>query len=437
MGCTASNSATNHTNTISINIGVETDTVDGFHDKYLLGAKLGRGAFAQVRLAIRTNSDVHRSERAVKILDLRDSKKDGQPSRSLQKAAHNEASLWAGIGSHPNSVRLYDVFYSAELCYMVMEKCASSLFHYLAEMPELNERSLGNIFLQMLVGLGHVHSARVVHRDVKPDNFLVGGEDGQTLKLADFGLSAMLPAEGKLMGVFGTAPFMCPEMLMGQGYDERSDVWSLGVIVYALLFGNFPYVPKEASSQAMKQAIVVGSPPAFEPSHRSAATPASRVRSESADGFVKTLLTRDPDQRLSAVEALNLTYMVMVTEDRHMIGSTVPSLRSMLHSAKKYGAFEVRDPSRETPLDGLLNKLHMAKHGTPVPEVVRSPDHSRSVKKQSLPPVVSRVPSQSSNREISEAGSCSTEAGSSTTSPRHSAFHKGSGWSKSTLMSSN
>merc|ERR1719353_856031 len=148
-----------------------------------------------------------------------------------------------------------------------MEKCASGLLQALEKMPEINERGLGTVFAQMLLGISHCHGAKVVHRDVKPDNFLVGGEGGQTIKLGDFGLSAIMPKQGKLPGVFGTAPFMCPEMLVGRWYDEKADVWSFAVIVYVLLFGLFPYMPKQQSSKAMKQAIIEGgsTPPSFEP----------------------------------------------------------------------------------------------------------------------------------------------------------------------------
>lgn len=307
----------------------------------------------------------------MKILDLRDKDKPEEVSSQLQKAAHKEATVWKALGNHPNCIRLHDLFLNNDFCYMVMEKCASGLLQALEKMPEINERGLGSVFAQMLLGISHCHGAKVVHRDVKPDNFLVGGEGGQTIKLGDFGLSAIMPKQGKLPGVFGTAPFMCPEMLVGKWYDEKADVWSFAVIVYVLLFGQFPYMPKQQSSKAMKQAIIDADPaPSFEPCISRSAAPNALMRSPDAVTLVRSLLNRDPEKRPSAEEALHMPWMSSAMRGDHMPGVDFPSLRPMLHSSKKVGAFEVRDPARDTNVDVLLNQLQMQKHGQPIPPTV-------------------------------------------------------------------
>jgi serine/threonine protein kinase len=141
-------------------------------------------------------------------------------------------------------------------------------------------------------------------------------------------------------------------------------VWSLAVIAYALLFGSFPYTPKEQSSKAMKKAIVDGVPPTFQPSAN-----AVQTRSDTAIEFVRTLLDRDAERRPTAVDALKTMYMVNAKDGNHMINSELPSLRPALFAARKAGAFEVRDPSRETPVDKVLSKLQVSQHGIPLPEV--------------------------------------------------------------------
>jgi serine/threonine protein kinase len=321
-----------------------------------------------------------------------------------------------------------------------MEKCESGLLQYLEAMPELSERTLAKVFLDMLMGTAHVHSVKVVHRDIKPDNFLVGGDNGKTVKLGDFGLSAMFPKPGtKLNGVYGTAPFMCPEMLDGKGYDEKSDLWSVAVVIYVLLFGNFPYIPKEQSSKGMKKAILDGAPPTFQPPGK--VTGNASYRTDSAITFVKTMLERDPETRPSANVTLNLPYMQGAQDNSHAVGMDLPSLRPMLHMAKKVGAFEVRDPSRETGIDSILNQLQLSKHGTPLPEVARGGGTDASKGRRG-----------SSDSKRGRSGSCDNQYGQYGQSNRSTAAsvsdmnssanssswgHRGSGWSKNTPGSGN
>jgi len=84
------------------------------------------------------------------------------------------------------------VVFGEDLCFMVMEKCSCGLYQALRNMPDVTERDLGNILAQMLQGISHCHSVNIIHRDVKPDNFLIGGKDCHTVKLTDFGLSAIV-----------------------------------------------------------------------------------------------------------------------------------------------------------------------------------------------------------------------------------------------------
>jgi serine/threonine protein kinase len=297
---------------------------------------------------------------------------------------------------------------------------------------ELSERFYGGIFVQMFKGIVHVHSLQVVHRDIKPDNYLVGGQDGQTVKLCDYGLSAILPKSGKLPGVYGTAPFMCPEMLSGRSYDEKADVWSLAALVYVLLFGNFPYMPKEQSSKGMKAAIVEGVPaPKFEPATK-LTKDNGHFRTENVVSFAKALLNRDPEKRPSAPAALTMEYMAASRENAHAKGVGLPSLRGCLHLAKKVGAFEVRDPSRETGIDSVLNTLQQERHGTSLPEVRPPPvkeHHSKRSKKVDAGGGVPNSWELGSNPSTACSGSDINSSQTSST-----AGFKGSIWSKGSSM---
>jgi serine/threonine protein kinase len=156
----------------------------------------------------------------------------------------------------------------------------------------------------ILQGINHIHNHGIVHRDIKAENFLCSQDDLHGIKLCDFGLSIMLPKSGKLSIISGTAPYMSPEMLNYEGYDAKTDVWSFGVIVYAMMFDEFPYMPDRTTSEAMKTTIRKGIPePRF-----------AKVSGENSGdaglkdlkAFAKRLLRRRPEDRPTALEALQL-----------------------------------------------------------------------------------------------------------------------------------
>jgi serine/threonine protein kinase len=164
----------------------------------------------------------------------------------------------------------------------------------------------------------------------------------------------------------------------------------------------------------MKKAIVDGVPPTFQPSAN-----AVQTRSEIATEFVRTLLDRDVERRPTAVDALKTTYMVNAKDGNHMIDSELPSLRPALFAARKAGAFEVRDPSRETPVDKLLSKMQVSQHGVPLPEVSSTKvtpqeciKKSRSTRSKKSSAESEAVTSCQSNMWDNSSISCDSSAGS-------------------------
>ncbi|CAK0796836.1 unnamed protein product, partial [Prorocentrum cordatum] len=163
------------------------------------------------------------------------------------------------------------------------------------------------------------HQARVAHRDVKPDNYLIC-PDGNTVKLCDFSSCALLPPNGSVAGEFGTAPFMSPEMLTAQ-HGLATDVYSYGVAAYFMLFGELPYIPERITSRAAKAATRAGVPaPRFlEPVP---GDPSGSV------GFCRGLLQRDPSQRCSAGDALGHSYFQVLFDAKK--GPAMPDTQSTL-----------------------------------------------------------------------------------------------------------
>jgi serine/threonine protein kinase len=328
---------------------------------------------------------------------------------------------------------MFDVFFDKLFCYMVMEKCDYSLFKAIDALPDINERSLGYVFVQMLSGISHCHSVNVMHRDIKPDNFLVSGEAGKlVVKLADFGLSAFIVKDGKMRSITGTAPYMCPEMLKGDGYDAKADVWSLGVIVYALMFGIFPYMPMERGTAAMKQLIMDGTVrPSFEQVKSRSTSSGSPVRSDTALSLVKALLARDPLERPTAKEALRLAWIKDSKRGLHMPGSDLPCLRHMFVAAQRVGLFSLRSGpaspvASDTPVDGLLKLPGLRRRssgGADVDSLLKQLQHDQHGDAEGLPmasaksaPLPATKDSQTLEMQMASAMSCTRASRRSRTS---------------------
>lgn len=305
---------------------------DAFQAQYKLGKKLGEGNFGQVRVAtVRSSKEV----RAVKIIDGRPpsyacSDGSGAADRTMEQA-RREAELMKLVAGHKHCLQLFATFECNSCFYVVMEMCQVSLMDRIDEVHRSGEGYLARLFRDILLGIAHVHSLNIVHRDIKPCNILFGGKDGETVKLCDFGMAEELPASGGFTAHCGTAPYMSPELVSMKSYDFKADVWSTGVTAYMLLYGVFPYMPKDEAPMSMKRAIYVGKPaPQFTPAPNAACS----GRALLAEQFVQALLTRDQRLRCTAEAALRLPFVEMV-KDMPSKGAEYPSLLTSCCNRKK------------------------------------------------------------------------------------------------------
>eukprot|EP00928_Gymnodinium_smaydae_P008037 TRINITY_DN12892_c0_g2_i1.p1 TRINITY_DN12892_c0_g2~~TRINITY_DN12892_c0_g2_i1.p1 ORF type:complete len:282 (-),score=26.13 TRINITY_DN12892_c0_g2_i1:8-853(-) len=258
---------------------------------YELGPALGRGAFGEVRMARKAHSQEHL---AVKI--TRVGNEEGELKQNRLKWSREEALLLSRVTGHPNCLMTFDFIHENLCSYLFMERCKSSLLQAIQTTPSTVDNDIIRILRQMLSAIAHCHGKGIAHRDVKPDNFMFGGENGETLKLCDFDLAKAIPEEGYMTGVCGTAPYMAPEIVCCTPYTERVDVWSVGVVAYRISFGRCPYVPKKKGSEAIKAMIRNGNP-------------APRFTSDERGSFLRKLMERSKDNRCSASDALQSKFL--------------------------------------------------------------------------------------------------------------------------------
>ena len=208
---------------------------------YVLGEKLGEGAFAKVRLA----TQIHIKEKcAVKILE----KKLLESSRDIQRLK-KEIKILKKL-RHKNIIQLYDIMESKRNLYFVMEYCkGGELFDYIVKKKRLKEPEACSFFQQIINGVEYLHIQGIIHRDLKPENLLL--DDNNHIKISDFGLSTFYSKNNYLQTACGTPSYAPPEMLEGHEYNgEATDVWSCGIILYAMLCGTLPF------SESKEQIIV-------------------------------------------------------------------------------------------------------------------------------------------------------------------------------------
>jgi predicted Ser/Thr protein kinase len=211
--------------------------------RYRIVREIGRGAMGVVYLA--TDPVIGRSVALKTLAFPPDLDESGRAERFERFAREARA---AGNLSHPGLVTVYDAGRDeAEgLCYLAMEYVAGrTLKQALAETGRLPVDRVLDIALRLSQALEHAHDRGVIHRDLKPANILLG-EDG-SVKIADFGVARMERSDLTRDGAsVGSPAYMSPEQVRGQPVDRRSDLFSLGVVLYEMLTGRRPFAGQDA-----------------------------------------------------------------------------------------------------------------------------------------------------------------------------------------------
>eukprot|EP00581_Thalassiosira_minuscula_P016918 CAMPEP_0183712476 /NCGR_PEP_ID=MMETSP0737-20130205/7589_1 /TAXON_ID=385413 /ORGANISM="Thalassiosira miniscula, Strain CCMP1093" /LENGTH=1146 /DNA_ID=CAMNT_0025941093 /DNA_START=245 /DNA_END=3681 /DNA_ORIENTATION=+ len=272
------------------------EVYEGVHD----GPVLGSGISGIVRKVKHRATQV---SYAVKCLDLAliDSE---EGLKQLKEEIYIMCQL-----DHPNIVRLEEVYESHSEIYLVQEVCkGGELFDRLDEQPDYHytEAQCARLVKQMLSSVRYIHNKGIIHRDLKLENFLFSEMDGNSeLKMIDFGLSKHFTFGEVHHEAVGTPYTVAPEVIRGS-YDERCDLWAIGVITYLLLSGEPPFGGCGGPETLMQvRDNILRGDFQFEPED------IWRTYSQEAKDFIKSLLVVDPTSRPTARQAKESKWLKM------------------------------------------------------------------------------------------------------------------------------
>ena len=212
-------------------------------NRYEILELIGKGGMAFVYKA-----RCHRLNRYVAIKILKD---DLAGDEEFKRRFHTESQA-VGMLSHPNIVAVYDVSRSDNTEYIVMELIEGiTLKQYINRKGLLNWKEALHFSTQVTKALCHAHSRGIIHRDIKPHNIMIL-KDG-SVKVADFGIARLLTMQNTLtQEALGSVHYISPEQAKGGHVDARSDIYSVGVVMYEMLTSRLPFVGESAVSVAIQ-----------------------------------------------------------------------------------------------------------------------------------------------------------------------------------------
>lgn len=254
---------------------------------YKLGKRLGAGAFGEVHLCTRKRDNLKLVVKSIAVVGV---------SRKEQELALNEVRLLSRV-AHPRICRYHSSFVEDERLRIVMDYCeGGDLRRLIVQRNDrpLPEAEIWRYVSQAAQGVAHLHSLKVLHRDLKSSNFFLRHGD---LLVGDLGCSRLLDATNGLASTMvGTPYYLSPELCNNESYDAKSDVWALGVVAYELLTcGKYPYTANNQAALIMR--ILRGG--AFDP-------PPERYSAELRELVVNACLRHEPADRPTAAQLLEL-----------------------------------------------------------------------------------------------------------------------------------
>ena len=198
--------------------------------------EIGNGSFGSVKLGQHRLSNVPCAIKVIKKSSLK-------VAKVYQELSKNELSVLEET-VHPHITRVFELMEDMRNYYIIMELVSGgNLFDKIMKYKTFSEGQAASVIKQLCLALNYMHKKNIMHRDLKPENLLCEENDDHqiVIKLTDFGFATYFDPEKQETLSLGSPLYMAPELCKEEQYDNKVDVWSTGVITYALLTGNAPF----------------------------------------------------------------------------------------------------------------------------------------------------------------------------------------------------
>ncbi|QID83876.1 serine/threonine protein kinase [Saccharomyces pastorianus] len=319
-----------------------------------LGETLGFGSTGRVHLAQHERTG-HKT--AVKVISktIFNTGDDGAGPFALPCNIEREIVVMKLL-SHPNVLSLYDVWETNNNLYLILEYAEKGeLFNLMVDRGPLPEREAVKCFRQIVIAISYCHALGIVHRDLKPENLLLDSD--YNIKIADFGMAALQTDAALLETSCGSPHYAAPEIVSGLPYRGfASDVWSCGVILFALLTGRLPFDEDNGNVRDLLLKVQRGQ---FE-------MPDDTEISKDAQNLIGKILVVDPTQRMKTRDIL--THPLL---KKHQTIKDSQSIRNLpRENTYLYPLADVNNHTNATIDDSILQNLVVLWHGTPADEIV-------------------------------------------------------------------
>ena len=272
---------------------------------YLYGRLIGQGAFGKVNIGLNILAG---RVVAIKSFNKKELDKNGD---NMKKILY-ETDLMKKM-NHPNITKILEVFEDEDYILITMEYInGGNLFSFVKKRRKLSEKTAKFLFKQIILGIQHIHSHKIVHRDIKLENILI--DLNNNIKICDFGIGKILTYNKQLLyDKCGTPMYMAPEILLSSknhGYEGYPvDIWSAGISLYIMLSGTLPFNLKNNESSSIEESSennielqysIINNEPKY----------IEKISDEARD-LLKGLLNKNPNKRLTIEQILNHPWLQM------------------------------------------------------------------------------------------------------------------------------